>query len=376
MSLVRIGGPPPLPSYLMDLAVSEEFSFPGEATKFPVEQGVEFTDHIRELPDEITLDCIVSDTPIGAVVDDPSRQPVTNPDGTTSTALPSTEALQRMRELKAARQPVRIETTLGVFTSMAFIDLTTTVNKDKSPGRVTPALRAAFGITLVPEQRQPGALFFTAKFRKAVLVTNKRTKVRVRTNLAGAGGQSKIAGPRTINIGRIIQWRHGSPPGAPWHIPNIVEPVSVVYNTQTSVSPRDRIALMNEELSYEIVGAGVSNNVNEISGSGFITFFRQNNFLIASDPEEGRIVGADLIALHQDLRRDRDQLNSKTINDPRFQPGGVFAPTGAQNLGTGTRSNLPRGVDVSKWSIPSGPFAPTQAIGPGGPVGTGIVGGG
>ncbi len=343
MSLVRIGGPPPLPSYLMDLALSEEFSFPGEATKFPVEVGVEFTDHIRELPDEITLECIVSDTPIGSIATDPTRQPVTGPDGTTSTALPSAEALQRLRELKALKRPVRIETTLGVFASMAFLDLTVPVNKDKSPGLAN----------------QPGALFFTVKFRKAVMVTNKRTKVRVRSNMAGAGGQGKASGafPRAIQISRVIQWKHGVPPGAQWHIPNIVEPVTVIYTTQTTVAPKDRVALMNQELSYEAAGAG----------SGLIQFM---------DAGLQAIVGDRLVALHADLRRDRDQLNTKAINDPRFAPGGAFAPIGAQGTSTGTRSNLPRGIDTSKWTIPSGPFAPTQAIGPNGPTGTGIVSGG
>lgn len=360
MSLIRIGGPPPLPVYVMDLALSEGHSFPGEATKYPVEKGADFTDHIRELPDEITLECIVSDTPIGEVATDPTRQPVENPDGTTSTALPSAEALQRLRELKALKQPVRIETTLGVFPSMAFIDLDVPIDKSKSPGD--------------SKRKRNGALFFTAKFHKVVLVTNKRTKVRVRTPMAGAGGQgkAKAAAPGKINITRVIQWKHGVPPGTQWHIPNIVEPVTVVYTTQTSVAPRDRVALMEQELSYEIVGAGASVGANEISGSGFIAFFRQDSVRFATEPEAGRIIGADLIALHADLRRDRDQLNQKTINDPRFAVGGVFGPTGAQNFGTGTQSNLPRGVDTSKWTLPVGP----QAIGPNGPVGPGIVAGG
>lgn len=226
MSLVRIGGPPPLPSYLMDLALSEEFSFPGEATKFPVEKGAEFTDHIRELPDEITLECIVSDTPIGDVATDPTRQPVTGPDGTTSTALPSAEALQRMRELKALRQPVRIETTLGVFTSMAFIDLTVPVNKDKSPGR----------------DKQPGALFFTAKFRKAALVTNKRTKVRVRSAMAGAGGQSKakaVVGKVAV-IDTTVIWQHGLATGT---FIGVVSTVEIHYNRPSGMTRDEALAL-------------------------------------------------------------------------------------------------------------------------------------
>lgn len=332
MSLVRIGGPPPLPSYLMDLALSEEFSFPGEATKFPVEQGVEFTDHIRELPDEITLECIVSDTPIGVVAGDSTRQPVTGPDGTTSTALPSTEALQRMRELKAARQLVRIETTLGVFTSMAFIDLNVPVDKEKSPGRVFDTL----GVT------QPGALFFTAKFRKAVLVTNKRTKVRVKTPLAGAGGKGKV---KALTVTRVdvlntIQWRHGVPPGSPWHVPNLVEPISVIYTpaAQQGLSTQDHAALIREAIGIDIVGFGDQ-------PSGVVKYI---------DAQHQDITGERLRALRADLRRDRAALNA-----PRTIPiNSVFNDTGEVIRSDGTRvpvkKDLPPGIDISKWTLPAG----------------------
>jgi len=232
MSLVRIGGPPPLPSYLMDLALSEEFSFPGEATKFPVEKGVDFTDHIRELPDEVTLECIVSDTPIGDVATDPTRQPATGPDGTTSTALPSAEALQRLRELKAARRPVRIETTLGTFTSMAFIDLNVPVSKDKSPGRSDPD----------PKKQRPGALFFTAKFRKVVVTTNTRTKVRVRTSMAGAGGQPKakaVIGKAAV-ADAVVEWKHDIAKG---RFIGIVSQVEVRYNRPPGLSKDEAIVL-------------------------------------------------------------------------------------------------------------------------------------
>lgn len=332
MSLVRIGGPPPLPSYLMDLAVSEEFSFPGEATKFPVEQGVEFTDHIRELPEEITLECIVSDTPIGEVATDATRQPVTGPDGTTSTALPSAEALQRLRELKAARQPVRIETTLGVFTSMAFIDLTTTIDKDRSPGRSDPD----------PKKRQPGALFFTAKFRKAVTVTNKRTKVRVKTPMAGAGGQGKVKAITVtrVDVGHTIQWRHGNPPGAQWHIPNIVEPVTVIYTpaAQQGLSTQDHAALIREAIGLDIVGFGDQ-------PSGVVRYV---------DQTFQDITGERLRALRADLRRDQDELNQRVLNDPRFAKGPITPRENVRPI----KKNLPPGLDISKWTLPQGPVLP------------------
>src|SRR5690348_607819 len=112
MGLVRINGFP------MDLSISEEHSFPGEVTERPVEEGSDFGDHIRDLPEEITLECIVSDLPTGDIANDPTRQPAG-----ADTALPSADALAKLRELKAAKQRVTIETSIGVFESMAFLDL-------------------------------------------------------------------------------------------------------------------------------------------------------------------------------------------------------------------------------------------------------------
>lgn len=326
MSLVRIGGPPPLPSYLMDLAVSEDFSFPGEATKFPVEKGVDFTDHIRELPDEITLECIVSDTPIGEVATDSTRQPVTGPDGTTSTALPSAEALQRMRELKALGQPVRIETTLGVFTSMAFIDLNVPVNKDKSPGRSV----AQPGATTV----QPGALFFTAKFRKLVLVTNRRTKVRVRTQLAGAGGHPKANGvfATPIEVTHTFQWKHGVPPGSQWHIPNIVEPVTAIYQSQSGLSSADHAALIREAIGFDAIGFGDQ-------PSGVVRYV---------DASLQDITGERLRALRADLRRDQDERNQRVLKE--FENGPITPRENVRPI----KKNLPPSIDISKWKLPPG----------------------
>lgn len=338
MSLIRIGGPPPLPSYLMDLAVSEEFSFPGEATKFPVEKGADFTDHIRELPDEITLECIVSDTPIGIVSSDPTRQPVTGPDGTTSTALPSAEALQRMRELKALGQPVRIETTLGVFTSMAFLDLDTTLDKDKSPGRSAGSPVALPGVLAsAATQVQPGALFFTAKFRKLVLVTNKRTKVRARSSMAGAGGQGKVRAITVtrLDVGHTFQWKHGVPPGSQWHIPNQVEPVTAIYTAADGLTTADRAVLIREAIGFDSVGFGDQ-------PSGVVKYV---------DTNLQDITGERLRALRADLRRDQEELNKRVLNDPRFANGPI---THDRENVRPLKKNLPASLDVSKWNLPSG----------------------
>lgn len=207
MSLVRIDGFP------MDLAISEAHSFPGEMTKYPVERGPDISDHIRDLPEEITLECIVSDSPSGEVADDPSRQNGTDAQQALlssgfepETPLPSVDALAKLREIKARRQPITVETSLGTFLSMAFVDLDVPRDKDKN-----------------------NALFFTAKFTRVNIVTNKRIRARVKTAMPTGAATKAVAG-QTVTIERRILWRHGQPPGGPVPASDVPETVISQYD--------------------------------------------------------------------------------------------------------------------------------------------------
>jgi hypothetical protein len=184
--IVRING------YPIDVAMSEEHSFPGEVTKRPVEQGVEFTDHIRDLPPVIKIEGIVSNLPTGEIASDATR---------TGVPLPSAEAIAKLRELKAARKPVTIETSLGRYESMAFVEL------------VVPR-----------DAARSEALFFSATFERIEVVANKRT--RVRTTMAGrATARSRVA--TTMVVTSQFEWRHGVPPGKAWKAPNPIEIVRI-----------------------------------------------------------------------------------------------------------------------------------------------------
>lgn len=173
--------------FVMDLAVTEGHRFPAQATSFPVEQGAEFGDHIRELPDEITLESIVSDTPIGEIATDPTRR--LNGD---QVSLPSEAAYAKLLEIRRAARPVAIVTSRGTFESMALIDLDVPNDNGKS-----------------------GGLFFTAKFQRFRVITNKRTRVRVQTAMpVGAKTAKKTVEQFQVVNDRII-WNIGNPPGAP-----------------------------------------------------------------------------------------------------------------------------------------------------------------
>lgn len=139
--------------YELDVAVNEDHTFESEVTEHPVEIGADVADHVRARPITVTLEGIVSDTPIGAVAQ--RRQQFTLVNGE-AFALPSEEALAFLRAVHEAREPVTIQTSLGSYENMMLRSLQ------------------------VPRSTETGeALRFTASFVQVVIVQNLRTVVRV-----------------------------------------------------------------------------------------------------------------------------------------------------------------------------------------------------
>lgn len=170
--------------YPMDLAISETHGFESEVTEHPVERGADMVDHVRARPIEIRLECIVSDTPIGAIATDPTRLPEGQ-----DAPLPSEDAYARLLAIRDARQPVPVETSLGTFTSMALLSLS------------------------VPRSRETtGGLFFTVAFRQIVVRENQRVTVRTaEPNAKRSGRHGYRSGKRPLPL--TIWWNPRWPPG-------------------------------------------------------------------------------------------------------------------------------------------------------------------
>ena len=139
--MIEIGG------FLVDVAVSEEHSFESEVTAHPVETGADITDNVRAQPIVVTLDCVVSDTPIGEMVKRRDES---------GTNVPSSDALAFLKAVRDAREPITLATSLGAYENMVLRSLS------------------------VPRTGDTGdALRFRVTFQQVVLVTNARTTVPV-----------------------------------------------------------------------------------------------------------------------------------------------------------------------------------------------------
>lgn len=266
MGLIRIAG------YPMDLAMREVHSFPGEATRFKVEDGSDISDHITDLPAEIELECIVSDKPTGEIASDPTRQ-----QAGADVALPSADALARLRELKAARRPVTIETSLGAFAVMAFIHLDVPVDVDKN-----------------------NALFFTAKFQQLTLVQNRRTKIRVKIPHSATAAQTQSASGKPIPVNRAILWQHGVPPGQPWKPGNPVETVTSSY-TPTAGQTHEEIVEFRR-------GTPASGAITYTDAKGAVIFGARRAALVADlQRNEAKVQAAEA----KDAKARTDELHDK-----------------------------------------------------------------
>lgn len=282
---IRIDG------YLIDMASSETYTFPGEVTKFPAEAGPDTSDHIRDLSPEIEIECIVSDTPSGDVASDVSRQsdPVTS-----VSPLPSEDALAKLLDMKSRRRPVTIQASLGVFPSMACEEIEVTRDKDKN-----------------------NALFFKAKFKKFVVIINSRQRVRVKTPMPAGKPLPKNAVSGVHRIDDRVVWNHGEPPGAPFR-----NGLSTMVDVQYGFNAPNLSA--EEKKAYG----------RDIIGNPLVRYFETT----AVNGEFPEIVGERRRALIQDLIRDARSARQAQ----------------AKKLKTGTAKvgALPADVNPDRWTDP------------------------
>lgn len=131
----------------LDAAVVEDHTFDSEVTEYPVEKGADVADHVRARPIVVTIEGIVSDTPVGSLAERRFDQ--------FGEFLYSGEAFTKLQEIRDAREPVRIITSLRSYDNMLLQSIQ------------------------VPRDARTGdALRFRATFVQLQLVTNARTVIR------------------------------------------------------------------------------------------------------------------------------------------------------------------------------------------------------
>ncbi len=213
-TFVRIG------RYVLDVAISEQHKYEAEVTDFPVESGGSISDHIRPKPFTLTIEGVVTDTPLdtnaankpvafansaGGVEDTIGHIPASSshlpaPGSVKPGVKPqevvkflrSEEALEYLTSIWKSGETVPVSSSLGTFNDMALEALDVPRNKDTT-----------------------GCLKFTATFKQIQKVTNarlgdKRTSIRNGNSKKKKGAQ---AGDSDWVIKDVL-WSKAQPPGS------------------------------------------------------------------------------------------------------------------------------------------------------------------
>ena len=99
----------------LDVLVSENLNMPSEVTKYPVEDGTEeISDHITQNNEELSITGRVSASAVLAI------------DFGCGQLTKLVDAVDQLRSMHKAREPVRISTGLGIYEDMAFTSLSVT----------------------------------------------------------------------------------------------------------------------------------------------------------------------------------------------------------------------------------------------------------
>lgn len=133
---------PAIDGYLVDVFVSESPDLPAEITDYPVEEGSDVSDNIRNLPVQLRVEGVISDTPIGILAE--LRE-----------GLPANEAYELLKEIRESRRLVTVETSRDVYKNMALENL-----------------------SLSDTAETGDALQFSATFKQVITVSNNREVLR------------------------------------------------------------------------------------------------------------------------------------------------------------------------------------------------------
>lgn len=164
-----------MPTYIdgfeIDAVLNEDRSVECDITDHPVEKGVSITDHARVRPRMITMDCLVSDTPVGALADrrgielETSQGGAALSSGPTGDFVPSDVARNWLESLQRARKTVLVSTEW------------TRANGSLGYIAYDNMMIQSIGETITPDTGDSAT--FKVTFKQVVFVTNNRTTVQV-----------------------------------------------------------------------------------------------------------------------------------------------------------------------------------------------------
>ncbi len=303
-------------SWPYDLMVSGELKFSSNITTHPMEEGADTTDHIKNKPMEFTLECIVSDTPIGAIAQHESRRVDEISEavfGSDQVPLPSAEAYDRLLAIHTSCRPVTIEIPVA----------------SRSPKKPNKRTFFNMGLEELSEPLGPdsdGGLIFSATFRECVLIKNQKTTVRTATPAGKRQSRKAVIGQK-LYVDKRILWRMGHPPGSPL----VVNYEWLIINVDQGGHP-----IFGDE-GHNLLEKGPMVPLYTFSGKGDPKAAAR----LGLEPGIG-LNGDQLADMFADLHRDRAFESARRHAELTSDVPGLF----------GDQSGTPHNVDMSRFEAP------------------------
>jgi len=108
---------------VVDATISEEHTSSCDLTENPVEDGAKVTDHVQLKPSELTIEGVISDSPLGYAIIGNIQNLVRSVATLFGRSSRSTDAFNNLRKLQESRKPFTVITGLKRYTNMIMTDL-------------------------------------------------------------------------------------------------------------------------------------------------------------------------------------------------------------------------------------------------------------
>ena len=263
---------------LVDVTMSENHTFESEVTDYPVESGGSISDNIRPRPITVSMEGIISNTPLEPML---TARSVGFGDEFGEPEKSAQNAHAHLLQVFAGREPVTIRTSLGTYKSMAMTSLD--MQRDSS--------------TI-------DCLKFNARFQQISIANDIRTQKR--TSLRRGSGKS--LGTKTGKLyEKVIIWKKGVEVG-PNGNDRFVGGAFTIHSRELVYRIPESLLKMSGDkivpLTYEEVAALKQPVLNETTGR----FFHEDRVTLLNAEELARF--------HKDMNRDRGGERTFDIDDP------------------------------------------------------------
>lgn len=156
-----------------DATISEIHSASAEVTSHPVEKGIDITDHIRRMPDELNITGIVTDTPLVVTTQDQEASPASTGGDRNQRAISAYEFLIQSKD---EGRLINVFTKLRDYRNMAMVSIN--VVRDANESRIIRAtieLREIL-IAVTEQVEAPIPIKTAAPARRGKRKQGKKTK--------------------------------------------------------------------------------------------------------------------------------------------------------------------------------------------------------